>query len=39
MKAGANVVCQITDVFIGVLSLWLPQQEIKLGSHWGGKNN
>lgn len=28
MKLGANVTCQITDVFMPALSMWLPQQEL-----------
>lgn len=28
MKLGANVTCQITDVFITALSMWLPRQDL-----------
>lgn len=37
MKLGANITCQITDVFIPALSMWLPQHELCV--LWWGKTH
>lgn len=37
MKLGANVTCQITDVFIPIISVWLPRPELCF--LWWGKTH